>query len=93
MIPVSRSNIVFFADTACREVTFGHKLKMFVFNHGTDALCLQGLTVDVTGSGGKTDMYTCKLADDADFKKTFTYGNNVLSAIPLSCTSNLYKNL
>jgi len=72
----------------CREVKFGHKLKMFVFNHGTDALCLQGLTVDVTGSGGQTYMYTCKLAEDADFRATFTYGNNELSAIPLSCTIN-----
>ena len=73
---------------------FGSKFKMLVFNHGTDALCLQGLTVDVTktieGQRGHTAMYSCKLADKADFKTMVTYGNDEVSAIPLTCTSTTF---
>ena len=70
---------------ACHEFGVGHQFKLWVFNFGSDALCLEGLIVDAAGEEGRTSQYRCSIDGDSEFRTYFARTREEYDTIPMIC--------
>jgi len=70
---------------ACHELEVGYQFKLWVFNFGSDALCLEGLMVDAGGEDGRTSQYRCSIDGDSDFRTYFARTEEEFDTIPMIC--------
>ena len=63
-----------------------YQFKLWVFNFGSEALCLAGLIVDAAGKYGRTSLYSCSIDGDSEFRTYFTRPEEEFDMIPMICT-------
>ena len=69
----------------CHDIEVGYQFKLWVFNFGSDALCLEGLMVDASGKDGRTFQHRCSIDGDSEFRTYFARTKEEFDTIPMIC--------